>query len=130
MDSRHVPYYEIRPQATISYKFTTKSKVNITPKVRVEYHAKLNLPDDGRIETIISFDKKVSKNYSVFNANELWLPINNSRDAAKYRKRLFFGFTRTVNPHLAVDVFYLYQRDEQIQPKNNHKLGLTWKVNL
>ena len=125
-----VPYHEVRLQTTLSYKFTAKSKVNITPKTRVEYRAKVNLPDAGRIVPIISFDKKVSKIYSVFNTDELWLPINDSRDVAKYRKRLFFGVTRNVNKHLTLDMFYLYQRDEQVQPKNNHKLGLTWKVNL
>lgn len=124
------PYHEIRAQVTLGYKFTTSNKVNISPKVRLEYHGKFNLPDDGRAVPILSFDKKVSKNYSVFNTDEFWIPIGNSRDVTKYRKRLFFGVTRTVNPHLSVDLFYLYQRDEQVAPRNTHKLGLTWKIKL
>lgn len=125
-----VPYYETRFQLTTGYKFTTRNKINITPRVRLEYHAKHNLPDDGRVVPILAFDKKISKNYGIFNTNEFWLPVRNTRDVAKYRKRLFFGVTRTVNPHLAVDLFYLYQRDEQVAPKNIHKIGFTWKIKV
>jgi Protein of unknown function (DUF2490) len=123
-----VPYYEFRPQLTMGYKFTTKSKVNVTPRVRLEYHAKRHLKNDGRVVPILAIDKKVSKNYTLFNTNEFWIPIGNGRDVTKYRKRMFFGVTRAVNKNLAVDLFYLYQRDEQIAPKNTHKLGLTWKI--
>lgn len=124
------PYTEVRPQVTVGYKFTTENKVNITPRVRLEYHAKHNLPDDGRVVPILAFDKKVSKNWGVFNTNEFWIPINNSRDATKYRKRMFLGATRKVNSNLSVDMFYLYQRDERVAPRNTHKLGLTWKIRL
>lgn len=121
------PYYEVRPQVTVGYKFTV-NKFNITPKVRLEYHAKHKLKDDGRVVPIITFDRKITKNYGLFQTTEFWIPINNDKDVAKYRKRFFFGVTRTVNPRLSIDMFYLYQRDEQVNPKNSHKFGLTWKI--
>lgn len=124
------PFYEIRPQVTMGYKFTTPNKINITPRVRLEYHNKLNVKDAGRVVPILSFDKKISKNYGVFQTTEFWIPVSNPRDVAKYRKRMFFGVTRNVNKNLAVDMFYLFQWDEQVAPKYSHKLGLTWKFKL
>jgi hypothetical protein len=128
--SRAGAYRELRPQLTVGYR-TVYNKVGIAPSVRLEYHIKEGgLKNDGRVVPVITFDKKLSKNYGIFNTDEFWIPIGNSRDVGKYRKRFFFGVTRTVNPHLAVDLFYLYQRDERVQPKNNHKIGMTWKIKL
>ena len=125
-----VPYTEIRPQVTFGYKFTTKNKINITPRVRLEYHAKQKLRNDGRVVPILAFDKKLSKNYGVFQTTEFWIPVKNKLDVTKYRQRYFFGVNRVINKKLSVDLFYLYQRDEQVAPKHNHALGLTWKVRL
>lgn len=124
-----VPYYETRPQITLSYK-TLLNGIGISPKVRIEYHAKRELSNDGRIVPVLSIDKKVSKNYSIFNTDEFWISVNNHRDVTNKRKRLFFGVTRTINPHLSMDLFYLYQRDEQSAPLNTHKLGITWKIRV
>lgn len=124
------PYTEVRPQLTLGYRFTTKNKINITPRVRLEYHAKHKLKDDGRVIPILAFDKKLSKKYGVFQLTEVWLPVNNDKDVAKYRQRYFFGVNRVLNKKASVDLFYLYQRDEQVAPKHNHSLGLTWKVRL
>lgn len=126
-----VPFTEIRPQVTLGYKFTTqKHKVNITPRVRLEYHAKQKLKDDGRIAPVLSIDKKLNAKYAVFQTTEVWFPVGNSKDVAKYRQRYFAGVTRTLNKNVAVDLFYLYQRDMQVAPKHNHALGLTWKFKL
>lgn len=123
------PYYEFRPQVTVSYKIPINKGLTVTPRVRAEYHFKNNgLKNDGRIVPIINVEKRLSKKYGIFQTTEVWFPIGNSKDVAKYRQRYFFGISRNVNTHLTVDAFYLFQRDEQVAPRNNHKLGLTWKI--
>jgi len=124
-----VPYFEYRPQVLVSYKIKADKTITITPKVRAEYHFKQGIKNDWRVVPIITIEKKLNKKYSLFNTDEFWVS-NNGNDVAQFRKRLFFGVTRSVNKSLAIDFFYLYQRDEQVSPKNHHKLGLTWKVRL
>jgi hypothetical protein len=122
-------YYEIRPQLGLSYKIKVTETVAVTPKVRVEYHFKQHLKNDARIVPFVTIEKKLNKKYSIFNTDEFWIS-NNGKDAGQFRKRFFFGTTRVVNKHLSIDFFYLYQRDEQVRPKNTHKLGLTWKIRV
>lgn len=124
------PFYELRPQVTVGYKFTTSNKINVTPRVRLEYHMKHKVKDSGRVIPTLAFDKKLTKNYGVFQITEFWIPLYNSKDVAKYRQRYFFGVTRQLNKKLSLDMFYLLQKDQQVNPKMSHKFGLTWKIKL
>ncbi len=46
------------------------------------------------------------------------------------RNRFSIGISKTFNPHLTLDVYYLRQQDGYSHPGDLNVLGTAWKVHL
>ena len=111
------------------YKFPIK-KFGLSHKSTYEYRVR-NAGNSWRYRPSIIFEKKLPEGFipkaKVFITEE---PFYVSTTRKFSRNRLSFGVSKTINPHLTLDVYYLRQDDHTSLRGNADVLGTAWRVHL
>jgi hypothetical protein len=112
-----------------TYKFPFK-RFGLIHKSTYEYRVRSS-GNSWRYRPALTFEKALPKSFlrkaKVFVTEE---PFYVSTTKKFSRNRFSVGVSKTFNPHLTLDVYYLRQQDGHSHPGDLNVLGTAWKVHL
>ncbi len=111
-----------------TYRFPFKS-FGLTHRSTYEY--RLRTPVTWRYRAALTYEKELPKKLltaaKFFFGDEVFYDSATGRFS---RNRFSIGINKTLNKHLAVDVYYMRQNDGFSHPGDLHTLWVTWRVKL
>ncbi|MBS1797186.1 MAG: DUF2490 domain-containing protein [Acidobacteria bacterium] len=111
-----------------TYRFPIK-KFGLTHRSTYEY--RMRTPSSWRYRAGLTFEKELPKKFlpqaKFFFGDEVFYDSATGRFS---RNRFSIGVNKTLNKHLAVDVYYMRQNDGFSHPGDLNTVWVTWRVKL